>query len=160
MLFNKRVLDASQVLFENQRCAAFELVFSSLKFLLEIFYKGCLFFNLNLQISFKDMDKVGLFILTGQLSEKVFLYCHVKLIFYFKFSCIIPSICFLVFWLYRIDKCLILDDVLKHYRIFELLVLIGNRLNLLRQRRTLCDLRVFSEVEDPNKGSINLIPKV
>uniref|UniRef100_A0A915MRR9 Uncharacterized protein n=1 Tax=Meloidogyne javanica TaxID=6303 RepID=A0A915MRR9_MELJA len=98
--------DASQVLFENQRCAAFELVFSSLKFLLEVFYK--------------DMDKVGLFILTGQLSE--------------KFSCIIPSICFLVFWLYRIDK-----------------FLIGNRLNLLRQRRTLCDLRVFSDVGDPNK---------
>nr|CAD2190832.1 unnamed protein product [Meloidogyne enterolobii] len=120
--------DASQVLFENQRCAAFELVFSSLKFLLEIFYK--------------DMDKVGLFILTGQLSE--------------KFSCIIPSICFLVFWLYRIDKCLILDDVLKHYRIFELLVLIGNRLNLLRQRRTLCDLRVFSEVEDPNKDFLQI----
>uniref|UniRef100_A0A915M9T6 glycogenin glucosyltransferase n=1 Tax=Meloidogyne javanica TaxID=6303 RepID=A0A915M9T6_MELJA len=72
-----------------------------------------------------DMDKVGLFILTGQLSE--------------KFSCIIPSICFLVFWLYRIDK-----------------FLIGNRLNLLRQRRTLCDLRVFSEVEDPNKDFLQI----
>lgn len=120
--------DVSQVLLENQRCSAFEMASSSLEHLLEILYK--------------DMDKIGLFILTGQLSK--------------KFSCILPSICFLAFWLYRTDKHLILN-VLKRYRIFELFVLIGNRLYLLRQRRTLCALRAFSELEDPAKDLLRII---